>query len=124
MLLPEYGLFYFLGNNNVLPTYLEMNNALIGGYEYYISLEKVITKNLGEPFSACQQDIQPSAQSAFFTDPTQASNQYRQINCYQSCLKRNLSLKCNCTIPGRLPEICLIFFTLRNSSPSDFSPKA
>jgi hypothetical protein len=95
MFLNTYGVFFFLGDNHVAPTYLELNSAFTGGNEVYMSISRLEQNNLGGPYSSCvtRADIGRGLH-------------YRQINCFEACLKKILSAKCDCIVAGKGESGC------------------
>ena len=82
----------FISDQNIRPTLMELdNNIVIFNNRLQVSLKKVVTKKLGEPYDSCIKD----------TDQYRESNlTYRQINCLEIAGAANIADICNCSYTG------------------------
>ena len=104
MLLNPYGVFYYVGDNYILPTYLEMNNGLTGGHEVYITVQKLVKRNLPKPYNDCVNDLSPELyNSVYFNNTIKNGHQYRQNNCFEHCMLFKVGHTCNCISVGNHP---------------------
>ena len=104
LILPSYGVYYFIGDNKLEPNYLDMNGALVGGHTTYITVEKLAQSHLPLPYNNCERNLNsnsPGFTTPYFKSATRKGFQYRQINCYQECFRYYIAKICNCSIPGK-----------------------
>lgn len=90
-------LFYFVGENKVVPVYTELNSMLQGGKFIYANIQAKKDIKLPQPYSKCIEDI--SSETSHLVEQILEQNiTYRKTNCYDLCFKeyfssRNISLK-------------------------------
>lgn len=76
-----------------------LKGILQPGHLTNLVLNKVIEEKLPLPYNDClsKDDIVASETSDLYQDTVRAKGEYRQTNCYDLCLKKYISKKCQCS---------------------------
>ena len=96
--------FFYISDNNIQPMELDFNSVLSRGHVSLISINRVENIKLDQPYSDCLKDITQKSdfnmESEMFREVLMHNESYRQINCYDICLKESIYERCNCSFNG------------------------
>jgi hypothetical protein len=92
-----------VADKGIFPQYRDFKKLIIGPSEINdISLSKQVSKILPEPYNHCYNnlDTKDSFDSELYklTFKNESGYIYRQVNCFDVCTFKNISLECNCIV--------------------------
>jgi len=90
----------YVGEKFVLPRYREFDKLMIEkGKHTDISLSKLVSISMPEPYNNCLNNLntKSSFDSQLFRLTLDNNYTYRQANCYDICVFKDVSRVCNCT---------------------------
>ena len=93
---------YVINENNVRPTFGEFYQILDGGHTTDLIIDKSIETKFETPLNPCQ-DNETAIDyfnSLLFKEPQKYDFAYRQVNCLEVCIMRQVLDTCKCSYPG------------------------
>ncbi len=96
---------YYVTNNQVQPTSLEINSFILNKNEKVnVAIKKTISERLDYPFNNCQKTelILKAADRSIIQKIADSNTTYSQETCFELCIEAYLAQMCNCSYFGVL----------------------
>ncbi len=78
---------FYIGHNTYEPTFMNIAGVINPGVLTNVILSKTIQNNLGKPFKSGE-----SFDSDLFRETISSGYEYRQVNCFDLCLQKKMSM--------------------------------
>lgn len=85
---------FYIGHNTYEPTFYNIAGVINPGILTDLVLSKTVQKTLGLPYNTCVKSGE-TFDSDLFRETISSGYQYRQVNCYDLCLKKHYIKECN-----------------------------